>query len=78
VESWFDSRQGKEFVFVSSPKAAPGLGSTQTLIEGTLGYVSPGMKFPGREVDNSRHPIIIIYLFILSPGLLSIPDPAHG
>ena len=55
--SWFDSRKGKNFIFVSSPKATPVLGPTQTPNQWSPGNVSCLVKLSGREVENSLLPI---------------------
>lgn len=51
---WFDSQQGQGIFFFSSVQTGSGvLGSTQPPVQLVLWAVSPGVKWPGCEVDHS-------------------------
>jgi hypothetical protein len=49
--SGFDSGQGKEILLYTAFRVA--LGPTQLPIQWVPGALSPGVKMPGREADNS-------------------------
>jgi hypothetical protein len=50
--SGFDSRQGMG-IFLFTTASRPALGPTQPPIQWVSGFISPGVKQPGREADHS-------------------------